>query len=403
MTRKPPTLLFLSPTPVFDMQGNAGKEVVSLSLHAFSEHFNIELLAPGQDPHIKNLRFHPLRSSWFHRLKSIPLLGHLFNYFYFVYLWWTVKDIVKKQQIRPDVIYMAGPWMSLIGSALNRKRSALLVNRYYGTSTHSYYKKSIINKMRYALKIAGYSKIGDIVIITNDGTRGDELLRSLGCPPEKIRFWTNGVHLDRELVPHVQAKNSICAHWGIPNKNQILLIVSRLTRSKRVDRALLVLDALKQMFPDITLFIAGEGEQRKFLEQLAHNKGLAGHVLFAGSLSREDLNLVYPASDVFISLYEHSNAGNPLFESMVHGCCIYTYNSPEVREYLDDNSAVLIKPGEPDAGALKDILNDPQKRIEMGKKAREKAFEKLQSWDERINMEVREILQAKQQKITRKP
>ncbi len=403
MNPNAPTLLFLSPTPVFDMQGKSGKEVVSLSLHALSEYFKLELLAPGLDPQIKNLRFHPLRASWFQRMKSVPLLGHLFNYFYFAYLWWTVRSIVKKQQIRPDVIYMAGPWMSLIGSTVIRKKKTLQVNRYYGIHNTLYYRSSLKNRIRYALKIIGYKKVGDLVIITNDGTQGDELLRRLGCDPNKIRFWTNGVNILNKAVSREESRNMILQRWGLNPHIKILLTVSRLAGGKRVDRAINLLADIQTFHPDAILIIAGDGEQKNALVQLVRKKGLTGHVLFAGSLSREDLNLVYPASDVFISLYEDSNAGNPLFESMIHGCCIYTYGRPEVREYLDDASAVLVKPGEPDAGALAGILNDPEKRIALGKKARERALEKLQSWDERINMEVQEILHAMQEKIAGKP
>ncbi len=403
MNPNAPTLLFLSPTPVFDIQGKSGKEVVSLSLHAFSKYFKLELLAPGQDPQIQNLRFHPLRDAWFQRLKSLPLVGHLFNYFYFVYLWWKVKSIVSKQQIKPDVIYMAGPWMSLIGSSLNRNKKALLVNRYYGTSIPLHYPKNLKNRLRYALKIRGYRQSGDLVIMTNDGTRGEEFLRNLGCPPEKIRFWANGIHFLENSIDREQARKLAAARWAIPSGSPLLLTVSRLASWKRVDRAILLLEQIIPSHPKALLLVAGDGEQRNTLEQLVQKKGLTGHVLFTGSLSREDLNLVYPASDVFISLYEHSNAGNPLFESMVHGCCVYTYGSPEVREYLDDASAVLIKPGAPDADALADILNNPQKRIAIGKKAREKVSDKLQSWDERINMELQEIVYALQQKIAGKP
>jgi glycosyltransferase involved in cell wall biosynthesis len=399
-----PTLLFLSPTPVFDLPGNSGKEVVSLSLKTLSQHFLIVLIAPGTDPKMNNLHFHRIRSSWFQRMKSIPLLGHLFNYFYFIYVWLSVNQIVKQQKVKPDVIYMAGPWMSLIGHHLRSKtrNNALLVNRYYGTSIPLNYPKNLRNKLRYALKLAGYRKIGDLVIMTNDGTRGKEFLQNLGCPPERIRFWTNGVHFPQSPVSREQARMQLQSKWGIDSSEKILLTVSRLAKWKRVERAIwfLYFAIDQKIHRNTTLIIAGDGEQRSQLQKEAIGLGVHKKVIFAGSLTRKELDWLYPASDVFISLYDHSNAGNPLFESMVHGCCIFTFGSAEVREYLDDESAELTSLSALNTDALNQLLGEPEKRLRLGQEARKRALVKLKTWDERMQMESEEILQALEEKKT---
>ncbi|MBX7203034.1 MAG: glycosyltransferase family 4 protein [Bacteroidia bacterium] len=372
----------------------AGKEVVSLSLQSFTECFQVVLIAPGAAPTAGNLQFYPLRSEWFNKLKPLPLIGHLFNYFYFIYLRIAIHSIVKKSRIQPDVVYMAGPWMSLIGQNLRIKKRPLMVNRYYGTSIPLNYKKTLKNRLRYALKLAGYRKTGDLVIMTNDGTRGNEFLTKLGCPAEKIRFWTNGLHLHVEAIAREKARQIVSSRWGITANTQILLTVSRLAGWKRVDRAIELLASIENQQAQTVLIIAGDGEQRQALEEKVRQLNLGKKVIFAGSLSRTELNWLYPASDVFISLYEHSNAGNPLFEAMLHACCIYTFGGPEVRAYLDENSAMLVEPGTPNAEALCTVLDNRSLRETLGENARIKALQHFESWEIRIERERQEIVNA---------
>jgi len=65
-----------------------------------------------------------------------------------------------------------------------------------------------------------------------------------------------------------------------------VFLVSRLTRLKRAD---LLIEALAQ--PDVTAraVIAGEGEERNALEQLARGRGVVERVTFAGRISDDEL------------------------------------------------------------------------------------------------------------------
>ena len=65
-----------------------------------------------------------------------------------------------------------------------------------------------------------------------------------------------------------------------------VFLVSRLTRLKRAD---LLIEALAQPGVTVRAVIAGEGEERGALEQLARARGVADRVAFAGRISDDDL------------------------------------------------------------------------------------------------------------------
>ena len=78
-----------------------------------------------------------------------------------------------------------------------------------------------------AFKMASNS---DLVIMTNDGSQGDKLLRQMGVKTKKIRFWMNGLDMESfsKLPSAKEARESI----KIFIKN-VLLSISRLMKLKR--------------------------------------------------------------------------------------------------------------------------------------------------------------------------
>jgi len=83
------------------------------------------------------------------------------------------------------------------------------------------------------------------------------------------------------LYPPAPQRRYRCDGYSGP-----FLFVSRLTRLKRAD---LAIRALAKADARATLTIAGDGEERAALEQLASDHGVAGRVNFAGRLTDEEL------------------------------------------------------------------------------------------------------------------
>lgn len=375
------------------MGKKSGKEVVFRTLDGLSKHFNIDIIAPGEQLTIKEGRFFSLSSTWFNKLKSIKYLGHLFNYFYVFFLLIQVRKLVNRNKLNPDVVYLAGPWMSFIGHRLFEKKS-IIINRYYGVAWNPKSHHSLKNRLRFVIKNLGYKRFGDLVIMTNDGTQGDAFLRRNHCPERSLRFWRNGVVFPVEPKDKIELKALFYKKYGIETNKKLLLSVSRLAAWKRVDISIKAFAKVLETDKNTVLFIVGDGEERPKLELLVKELNIQDFVIFAGSIPGENLSEIYFSADIFLSFYNYSNAGNPLFEAMMHGCCIVTLNSDVMSSFLPDDAGVLLSANQPEiiAQEIRSLLVNSDRRYQFGKRAQVVSKRDFPTWERRIQQEIDEIV-----------
>ena len=128
------------------------------------------------------------------------------------------------------------------------------------------------------------------VFMTNDGTRGDEVLRALGVRPESIHFAIDGVRSDTPLGTFDRAA-FLCRELGFDAAEvghaDVLLCASVLTYWKRVDRAIRMMAEVVRERPHAHLVILGVGSTREALAVLACELGVERNVHFMGSVPHE--------------------------------------------------------------------------------------------------------------------
>lgn len=388
------TILVLSQNAVFDLGSGAGKEVIYKTLNELSRHFKIILIAPGSNPQIRNCEFYNLPDYVFNKLKRIPIIGYLYNFIHYFQLHLIVRKTIWKHKINPDLIYLAGPWMSSIGHSLYENKRPIIV-RYFGVNWRPNKHYTIRQKLKFYLKNKGYRKFGDLVIMTNDGTRGDEFLDLLNCPKDKLLFLPNGIDFIEYPFSKSESKKELIDTYGIPESNSILLTVSRLATWKRVDRAILGLKHALKYNKKISLLIVGDGEERLNLQHLVQTEGLHEHVHFTGSIKHNNLGKYYAGCDLFLSLYDYSNAGNPLFEAMMNRCAIVTIDSPAMKYFISEKSAFLLKESSPETVGLviQELILDKERLLKYGLNAENEVKKNLLRWDDRIALEINKIIE----------
>jgi glycosyltransferase involved in cell wall biosynthesis len=100
------------------------------------------------------------------------------------------------------------------------------------------------------------------------------------------------------------------------------------------------------------------------------------------------------AADVFLSLNELSNVGNPLLEAMTAGRCVVTIDEGETRDLVrDGETGVLLSSGEPAsiAKSLLELARRPEVRLALGRAAQAFAAANFWSWEQRTDTEVDEV------------
>lgn len=183
----------------------------------------------------------------------------------------------------------------------------------------------------------------------------DAMRRSMarmGMDADKIRVHYTGVDLDTfELSDRAAAKEALdfsgpvvlCVGALIPRKGQELLV-----------RALPAL-------PDVTLLLAGQGQYRRTLENLAQELGVERRVGFLGSVPHHKLPRIFAAADVMALPSASEGLANAWVESLACGTPIVISDVGGARELLDRPEAGQIVDRDPQAiaAAIRAILDDP--------------------------------------------
>jgi phosphatidylinositol alpha-1,6-mannosyltransferase len=123
------------------------------------------------------------------------------------------------------------------------------------------------------------------------------LVETLGVPQTRIRVIHPGVDGSRFTgrVPRP------VAHLEMPPEaSPVLLSVGRLQRRKGHDTTIQAVALLGRHFPHLQYLIAGDGQERNRLEDLARASGIASRVAFLGEVPSEDLPGLYAACDIFV-------------------------------------------------------------------------------------------------------
>ena len=153
-----------------------------------------------------------------------------------------------------------------------------------------------------------------------------------------------------------------------PRDANRILFVGRLTSEKGID---VVLHALAQLDPALnaTFDVVGGGDQRRNLEQLAAQLGVADRVTFHGHASEEDLRSLYTRASVFAIASIAELQSIATMEAMASGLPSVAANAVALPHLVHDGeNGYLFEPGDADelAARLTDVLTaEPDERRRM--------------------------------------
>jgi len=261
------------------------------------------------------------------------------------------------------------------------------VSRFQGTTYRVHWQRKALSFLRAWDHCLALHLPADMIIMTDDGTIGDRVLEEAGADMTKVRFWRNGVDKERFRTP--LSRPAARERLGL-GQGFLLLTVSRLVRWKRVDRAIAALADVLRTTGDVRLIVVGEGEERDALLALADRLGVADRVAFVGAVPHDVVPDYLAACDVFLSLYDWSNVGNPLLEAMLAGACIVTLdNGGTSRLIRNEENGLLLD--EDDAQGLSRsilrLLSDSGLRDALGAGAKTSARQ-FWTWKQRLAAEL---------------
>ncbi len=293
-----------------------------------------------------------------------------------------------------DLIYGYEVHGVLAARLLRRRWKLPTVARFQGTVMYPALSDAFLRYRRYE-EVLALRAPADLYIMTNDGTRGDEVLVRLNPASRgRVRFWRNGLDMD-DLKPATPKQAAAAREaLGIAADRFVLMTACVLLPWKHVDRAVRALPAVRRSLPEALLLILGDGEERAHLEALARELGVADAVRFEGAVAQAEVCRYLSAADVFLSLNDLSNVGNPLLEAMACGKPIVTIDNGTTSELIRDGETGLLLPsGEPKgvSDAVLLLARDKALRDRLAKGARGYATANFWTWEQRLAAELDEV------------
>ena len=175
---------------------------------------------------------------------------------------------------------------------------------------------------------------------------------------------------------------------------------------KRVERSIYLMNALKnhESVYSFILEIIGGGPEESNLKKLVVKLNLENCITFTGPISNEKARQKLLNQDFFLSFYDSSNVGNPLFEALRANLIPVTLNNGATGEWVTHKETGLIYNMDPidynliasdinelviNRGAFLNILRNI-KTLEADKiKTWKERFEKETEFVERLSMSLK--------------
>jgi glycosyltransferase involved in cell wall biosynthesis len=309
-----------------------------------------------------------------------------------------------------DVVHLHYPFifgseLTLLGRLRKRRRGAALI---------VHYKNRLMGKGPRGLLFEGYEhtvapalirSADRILVLSPDHARSvSYLARALDRTPERVIEMPNGV--DTDVFSPGAGASGLRERLGIPADAVVAAFVATLDRAHHFKRLDVAIEALaRTRSRDLHLVVAGGGELLAGFRAEAAAAGVGARVHFLDRVPHGELPEVLRASDLFILTTEPPESfGIVLIEAMACGLPALATDYPGVRAVVDDETGILIPPG--DSGAAAEALDrlvdmGPEGRARLGDAGRAKA-EHRWAWPallDRMDEAYAEAIAARREKL----
>jgi L-malate glycosyltransferase len=329
-------------------------------------------------------------------VETVPLLGtegslKLHPYQTPLALWALLRDAVKIRRaavsLGTDVIH---------ANSIRAGLSAGLAARLGGPPVVVHVRDRLPASAVSSLTFQVLARTADHFVSNSRYTAAGVSSNHSGPPVSVLHNCVDLSRFDPERLTREEAR----ARLGLGSEQPLLAVVAQITPWKAQDDAIRIAARLAAKHPDVRLLIVGSAKfvskATRFdntrylaeLESLTRSLGVEDNVLFMGE--REDVPEILRALDVLLMPSWEEPFGRAIIEAMAMGVPVVATEVGGPSEIVTrGKEGVLLPPRDPErwAKVAGELLDDPGRRDEIGRRARERATR-----DFSLDAHVREVL-----------
>ena len=213
------------------------------------------------------------------------------------------------------------------------------------------------------------------------GRANRRFYRENGVPPERIFLAPYFVDAPRFLAQAARLaprRDAIRGEWGVSRGEVCFLFVGKLIPKKRIADLLTAVAIARRSRPEARVLVAGEGPGMERARRLADELDVPA--TFAGFLNQSEISRAYVAADCLVLPSDYGETwGLVVNEAMIHGLpAIVSDRVGCGPDLVEDGVTGRVFPFG-DAAALAraivELVERPQRRREMGDRARSRVAE----------------------------
>jgi len=248
-------------------------------------------------------------------------------------LLWIFQTWHLIKKIKPDIV--DGHFITVYGFLAACSGFHPLVVSAWGSDILIYPRRNFFFKAitKYALKRAD--------VITCDSEVAQEGLTKLGAEPAKIRVIFKGVDTQQFSPQHrSQELREKLGVYEVPT----VVSIRNLKPIYNVEMLIKAIPLALSQVPETKFIIAGDGEQRSTLTNLANSLGVSDSIRFVGWVSHDELPKYLASSDIYVSTSLSDTSHISLQEAMACQLAPVVTDIPANRAWIEDSKNGFIVP-----------------------------------------------------------
>jgi glycosyltransferase involved in cell wall biosynthesis len=344
--------------------GGTEKQLVELIKRLDKNRFNIAVCCLSQSgPLISSVHsegipvevigFRGFRHSEKGYLRNLPRIISLFV---------QLTRYIKKEQ--PHILHGFLFWAYILGTyAAKLAGVSHIISSRRGLGMFKQDKRHYL----FLEKVANH--LTEIIIANSEAVRRDTIQQEK-VPASKIMMVYNGIDTALYEIPPDQ---KLRAALNIGEKSKIVSIIANFIHYKGHGFFLHACSEVRKKLSDVKFMLIGDGPLKKDMKELAEDLNIEKDVLFLGS--RKDIPALLSITDIVVLSSLEEGFSNAILEAMAAGKpVIATHVGGNPEAILQGETGLLVLPKNSDtlAGAMIQLLENPDIAVKMGKAGRER-------------------------------